>query len=118
MMREYLRRLLRTVVGDKEITDVIVKDFTDELAEQYRIAREEWRSIEDAATANAARTAIGSLATLFLLDSSSTLLAGRFTPFIPAAGFVAASLVDWWQKYRARKTLRRTVPLSVLIELE
>jgi hypothetical protein len=105
-------------VGDKEITDTIVKDFTDELAEQYRVAREEWRSIEDAATANAARTAIGSLAALFLLDSPSTLLAGRFAPFIPVAGFAAASLVDWWQKHRARRTLRKTVPLSIFIDLE
>ncbi len=118
MMRKYLRHLWRTVVGDKEIADAVVKDFTDELTEQYRIAREEWRSIENAATTNAARTAIGSLAALFLLDSSSTLLAGRFAPFIPAAGFAAASVVDWWQKHRARKTLRTTVPLSVLIELE
>jgi hypothetical protein len=118
MMRHYLRRLWRTTVGDKEITDTIVKDFTDELAEQYRVAREEWRSIEDAATANAARTAIGSLAALFLLDSPSTLLAGRFAPFIPVAGFAAASLVDWWQKHRARRTLRKTVPLSIFIDLE
>jgi hypothetical protein len=118
MMRSYLRRLWRTVVSDSEITDAIVRDFTDELAEQYRIALEEWRSIETAATANAARTAIGSLAALFLLDSPSTLVAGRFAPFIPAAGFAAASLVDWWQKHRALKTLRNTVPLSIFIELE
>jgi SEC-C motif len=118
MMRSYLRRLWRKVVSDSEITDAIVRDFTDELAEQYRIALEEWRSIEDAATANAARTAIGSLTALFLLDSPSTLLAGRFAPFIPAAGFAALSLIDWWQKCRARRTLRKTVPLSIFIELD
>ena len=35
MMRHYLRRLWRATAGDNEITDTIVKDFTDELAEQY-----------------------------------------------------------------------------------
>jgi hypothetical protein len=117
MMRAYLRKIWRTVSSDLNVTDSTVKDFTDELKDQYRIAQEQWKAIDVAASASVANTALGSLASLFLLGSPLAMLAGQFAPFIPAAGFAAGSLVALWEAREKRRALRRSVPLSIFVEL-
>jgi hypothetical protein len=117
MMRGYLRKLWRQVAGESQATESIVADFTEELAEQYRIAREQWEEIETKSSGDLWKTGIGTVAATLLLDTQAPLVAGHLAPIIPAAGFAATSLASWWQERGRRRSFKRNVPMSIFVEL-
>jgi hypothetical protein len=112
--RSYLRRLWETVNGDMDITrsEMLARDFRDELAGEYAKAQAEWSAI-DRDLMKWAVPAIGGA-----LAAGGGLITGHLNVAIPGAGFVGKGVNELIQAHMKREEFRKKTALSVFIDLE
>lgn len=106
--RSYLRRIWKAVDGqpDPAKAQNLARDFKDELTQSYNQAKAEWNKIDLDLLKWAGPTVAAGLA-------SAPFLLG-----LPAAGFAVAGIVELVQAQMKRADFRRSVPMSVFIDLE
>lgn len=106
--RSFLRKLWRTVDGqpDPSKAQGLARDFSDELTQSYNEAKSEWNKIDLDLLKWATPTVAGGLT------------AGLLSLGLPAAGFVVAGVGELIQAQIRRANFRRSVPMSVFIDLE
>ncbi len=112
--RSYLRRLWQTVNGDTDISrsEMLARDFRDELAGEYAKAQAEWSAI-DRDLMKWAVPAIGGA-----LAAAGGLITGHLNVAIPGAGFVGKGVNELIQAHMKRAEFRKKTALSVFIDLE
>jgi SEC-C motif len=106
--RSYLRKIWKAVDGQPDPSKArnLAIDFRDELTQSYNEAKAEWSKIDLDLLKWATPTVAGGL-TLGLLSLG-----------LPAAGFVVAGVGELLQAHMKRANFRRSVPMSVFIDLE
>ncbi len=106
--RSYLRKIWRAVDGqpDPSKAQSLARDFRDELTQSYNEAKADWNKIDLDLMKWASPTVAGGLA------------AGMLSLGLPAAGFAVAGVWELIQAQMKRANFRRSVPMSVFIDLE
>jgi hypothetical protein len=106
--RSYLRKIWKTVDGqpDQSKAQDLARDFKDELTQSYNEAKAEWNKIDLDLLKWATPTVAGGLA------------AGLLSLGLPAAGFAVAGVGELIQAHMNTPNFRRSVPMSVFIDLE
>jgi len=106
--RSYLRKIWKAVDGqpDPSKAQSLARDFKDELTQSYNEAKAEWNKIDVDLLKWATPTAAGGLA------------AGLLSLGLPAAGFAVAGVGELIQARIKRANFRRSVPMSVFIDIE
>lgn len=106
--RSYLRKIWKTVDGqpDPSRAQSLARDFKDELKQSYNEAEADWKKIDADLLKWAGPTVAAGLTT------------GLLSLGLPAAGFVVAGVAELIQAHIKRANFRRSVPMSVFIDLE
>jgi hypothetical protein len=106
--RSYLRKIWKTVDGqpDPSRAQSLARDFKDELKQSYNEAQADWKKIDADLLKWAGPTVAAGLTT------------GLLSLGLPAAGFVVAGVAELIQAHIKRANFRRSVPMSVFIDLE
>ncbi len=106
--RSYLRNIWRAVDGQPDPSKAkgLARDFKDELTQSYNEAKAEWNKIDLDLLKWAVPTVAGGLST------------GLLSLGLPAAGFAVAGVGELIQAHMNRANFRRSVPMSVFIDLE
>jgi len=112
--RSYLRKLWGTVNGDIDInrSEILARDFQDELAGEYAKAQAEWSAI-NRDLMKWAIPAIGGV-----LATTGGLITGHLNVAIPGAGFIGKGVNELIQAHMKRAEFRKKTALSVFIDLE
>jgi hypothetical protein len=106
--RAFLRKIWQAVDGQPDPSKVpsLARDFTDELTQSYNEANAEWGKIDLDLLKWATPTVAAGIA------------AGLFSLTMPAAGIAVAGLGELIQARMKRANFRRTVSMSVFIDLD
>jgi SEC-C motif-containing protein len=106
--RAYLRKIWKAVDGqpDPSKAQGLARDFRDELTQSYNDAKTEWDKIDLDLLKWATPTA------------AAGITAGLFSLTLPAAGFAVAGVGELIQAHLKRTSFRRSVPMSVFIDLD
>lgn len=106
--RSYLRKIWKAVDGqpDPSKAQSLARDFKDELTQSYNEAKAEWNKIDLDLLKWATPTV------------AAGITAGLFSLALPAAGFAVAGLGELVQAQLKRANFRRSVPMSVFIDLQ
>jgi hypothetical protein len=105
--RSFLRRVWTTVGGstDPNRMDALARDFADELKDEYRSAQTEWAEIDRCLLKWAGTSIAGAVVT------------GGLDLGLPALGFSVAAVTELISARYKRRAFRKTVPLSVFMDL-
>ena len=106
--RSFLRKIWKSVDGqpDPSKGEALARDFRDELSQSYSEAKAEWNKI-DIDLLKWAGPAV-----------AAGLASGLFSLGLPAAGFAIAGVEELVRAQMKRANFRRSVPMSVFIDLE
>jgi hypothetical protein len=106
--RSYMRKLWNAVGGEPDLSksEMLARDFRDELTQAYNQAQSEWCAIDRDLLKWAVPTVGGAL------------VSGAFSLALPVAGFAVAGIGEIIQAEMKRREFRRKVPMSVFIDLE
>jgi hypothetical protein len=106
--RAYLRKIWKAVDGqpDPSKSQGLARDFRDELTQSYNEAKTEWDKIDLDLLKWATPTV------------AAGITAGLFSLTLPAAGFAVAGVGELIQAHLKRTSFRRSVPMSVFIDLD
>jgi hypothetical protein len=106
--RGFLRKVWQTVGGqpDQAKAGALARDFRDELTQAHNTAEAEWDKIDIDLLKWGGPIVSGGLAT------------GLFSPSLPAAGFAIAAVLKLLETQKKRSNFRKTVPMSVFIDLK
>ena len=106
--RSYLRKIWKAVYGqpDSARAQSLARDFKDELTQSYNEAQADWNQIDVDLLKWAGPTVAAGLTT------------GLLSLGLPAAGFVVAGVAELVQAHMKRANFRRSVPMSVFIDLK
>lgn len=102
--RSYLRKLWFSIDDDSNRTDSKARDFSDELHHEFNKVQSDWKEINKSLIKNIGTSVAGGI------------IGGAITPFI-AAGFTVKGVVDLLSARSDQYRFRKTVPLSVFIDL-
>jgi hypothetical protein len=107
--RSYLRKIWNAVGGQPDPTKVqsLARDFKDELTQSYSQAQADWKKIDS----DLVKWVGGSAA-------PTGIAAGLFSLALPALGFAVSSIAALIHAEMKRANFRRSVPMSVFIDLE
>lgn len=108
--RNYLRRTWKTLQGESEISniDAVVRDFRDELTDEYHKAESEWKEIDR------------NILQWFGAAISGALLAGGLSfaaPALPALGVATTGIFKLIAARTKRQSFRAKFPMSVFVDL-
>jgi hypothetical protein len=106
--RSYLRKIWKAVDGqpDSSKAESLARDFKDELTQSYSQAQADWKKIDS------------DLVKWVGTTGSAAITAGLLSLALPATGFVVASIAGLIQAEMKRANFRRSVPMSVFIDLQ
>jgi hypothetical protein len=114
--RSYLRKVWNTVGGspDPTRTDVLAREFSDELTQSYAEAKKEWSEID----LDLLKWVGGGGLVAGASAAVTALTTGGLSLALPATGFAINSVSQLVISTMKRRNFRRTVPMSALIDLE
>ncbi len=106
--RSYMRKLWAAVGGEPDPSkcEALARDFGDELSGAFKAAQSEWEAID---------RELAKWATRF---AGTAMAAGVFSPAFAAGGFAVAGLGEIIHAEMKRREFRKTVPMSVFIDLD
>ncbi len=113
--RNYLRRVWESINSPTQASEGTVREFKDELKEQYAIAKEDWKKIDITLRDWLLKKSIlnsGAVA------GASQILTGNINLIAPMLGFCLDGVNQLLQANDKRKEFKTKVPLSVFIDLE
>lgn len=114
--RGYLRKVWNAVEGSPEPTkaDALARDFSDELTQSYQDAKKVWSEIDIELLKWVGGGGIVAGAGVAV----SAMTTGGLSLALPAGGFILNSVTQLIQASLKRSNFRKSVPMSVFIDLE
>ncbi len=97
---------------DVNNSEILARDFGDELAAEYAKAQAEWSEIDRDLMKWAVPALGGALA------AAGGLITGHLNVAIPGAGFFGKGINELIQAHLKRAEFRKKTPLSVFIDLD
>ncbi len=112
-LRNFLRKVWREIENDSEKTvkEKVINEFKENLTEEFKVAEEEWKQIDMELLKSFQG---GMFATLL----GTPIVSGAIGWEIPVGGFALKSVMDLINTSGDRAKFRKTVPLSVFIDLK
>jgi hypothetical protein len=113
-LRGFLRKIWNQVGGSPDLSKAnnLARDFGDELKDQVSRTEADWKKIDQSLLAWLSGTASGALLTL------GGIATGKLSHAIPSLGFSVAAVGQLLAARMKRSRFRKSVPLSVFIDLK
>jgi len=111
--RNFLRRVWLSIGGNPSYdqSNSLARQFGDELAEEYRKTKEEWKQIDK----DIIKFLTGSTGVITITDA---IAKGGMSWQVPAMGFCVNGVLELLKARMGRKSFTNNVPLAVFLDLE
>lgn len=112
--RHYLRRVWKSVDGEPEVSKIesIARDFKDQLVDEYRKAKADWRDINKDLVSWTGASSASSVGAI-----TGALITGNFLLAIPTLGFASWGIAKLVESRIKQRQFREKVPMSVFVDL-